>query len=186
PRPTRAEVSDVANAVIDHTDAVMLSGESAMGKYPVQTVRMMAEIIEQTEESSLDDMPANITPLIDNSLASAVAASAVNLARSIQASAILVTTGSGYSARHIARLRPEMPVYAATESPRVFRQLLLCWGVQPILIDGYHEPEQMVEESLKILVAQQAFDRGERIVVMSGLKKESESGYESTIRVREL
>src|SRR3989344_5615681 len=186
PRPTRAEVSDVANAVIDHTDAVMLSGESAMGKYPVQAVRMMADIIEQTETSSLDDMSANISVVVDDSVASAVASSAVNLARNIKADAILVTTGSGYSARHIARLRPEMPVYAVTESPRVFRQLLLSWGIQPILIDGYHDPVRMVEASLKVLVAEQAFDRGSKFVIMSGLGKDSRKGFESMIRVREL
>ena len=186
PRPTRAEVSDVANAVIDHTDAVMLSGESAMGKYPIHAVRMMADIIEETESSPLDDMPVNTTQLIDDSVASAVASSAATLAHTIKADAILVTTGSGYSARHIARIRSEVPVYAATESPRVFRQLILSWGVRPILIDGYHTPDQMVEKSLAELKEKHSLQDGAKVVIMSGLKKESGSGFESAIRVREM
>ena len=186
PRPTRAEVSDVANAVIDHTDAVMLSGESAMGRYPIQAVRMMSDIIEETEKSSLDDMPANSSMLVDDSIASAVASSAVALARSINAGAILVTTGFGYSARHIARLRPEIPVFAATESSRVFNQLILTWGVQPILIEGYTKPDQMVIEALAQLQKQEGFTEGAKIVIMSGLSKKSGSGFESAIRVREL
>ncbi|MCE9643101.1 MAG: pyruvate kinase [Candidatus Andersenbacteria bacterium] len=186
PRPTRAEVSDVANAVIDHTDAAMLSGESAMGKYPIQAVRMMSDIIEQTEESSLDDIPANSSMLIDDSIASAVASSAVALARSIKADAILVTTGSGYSARHIARLRPEVPVFAATQSPRVFNQLILSWGITPILIDGYNKPDQMVVDAVQYLQEKEGFTAGAKLVIMSGLKKESGKDFESTIRVREI
>ena len=186
PRPTRAEVSDVANAVIDHTDAVMLSGESAMGKYPIQAVRMMSDIIEQTEESSLDDIPSNTSLLVDDSIASAVASSAVALARSVKADAIIVTTGSGYSARHIARLRPEVPVFAATQSPRVFNQLILSWGITPILIDGYNKPDQMVAGAVQYLQEKEGFTTGAKLVIMSGLKKESGKDFESIIRVREI
>ncbi len=185
PRPTRAEVSDVANAVIDHTDAVMLSGESAMGKYPIQAVRMMSDIIEQTESSPLDDMPVHTSIVIDDSIASAVASSAVALARSIKADAILVTTGSGYSARHIARLRPEVPIFAATQSPRVFNQLILTWGVTPILVDGYDKPDHMVVGAIAQLQEKEGFTQGAKLVIMSGLKKESQH-FESAIRVREL
>ncbi|MEO6077385.1 MAG: pyruvate kinase [Candidatus Andersenbacteria bacterium] len=186
PRPTRAEVSDVANAVIDHTDAVMLSGESAMGKYPIQAVRMMADIIEQTEESSLDDLHVTNSLMEEDSLSSAVAASAVSLAQSIDATALLVTTGSGYSARHVARLRPEISMYAATESPRVFRQLILSWGIKPLLIDGYTKPEHMVDEAMKVLQKEEEIEAGSSVVIMSGLKKDPGSGFESVIRVREV
>lgn len=182
PRPTRAEVSDVANAVIDHADAVMLSGESAVGKYPLQAVRMMAEIIEQTEESSLDDMPL-IVGSEEGSISSAVASSAIGLARAIDAAAVLVTTGSGYSARHIARLRCEVPLFAATESKRVFNQLLLVWGIQPLLIDGYHSPEQMAQGAVDEVRQHHGITDGP-IVVMSGLKQ-GERGYDCSIRVKE-
>ena len=154
PRPTRAEVSDVANAVIDHTDAVMLSGESAMGKYPVQVVKTMTEIIQQTEESPLDAlMPHHDTA--GEPVPSAVAAAAVELARHIGAAAILVTTKTGFSARQVARFRPELPIYAATPSARVCRQLLLSWGVSPFVIDGYGTPEKMVQDSLAKLAQDQ-------------------------------
>lgn len=182
PRPTRAEVSDVANAVIDRTDAVMLSGESAMGKYPIQAVRMMTDIIEQTEASSLDDAVVPYDHL-DTTVPSAVALSVVELARNINAQAILVTTGSGYSARHIARLRSEIPVYSATQSARVYRQLLLSWGVVPILIDGYDKPEEMVKKAMAILKKEEDIQEGASVVVMSGLKKEIKQGYDCTIRV---
>jgi len=186
PRPTRAEVSDVANAVIDHTDAVMLSGESAMGKYPVQVVSMMAEIIEQTEESPLD----TLLPFEDSSgesVPSAVAAAAVLLARHIDAVAILVTTQSGYSARQVSRFRPELPIFAATPSPRTMRQLLLSWGVTPFMAEaGYGHPEKMMQEALGILREKYSISKGSKVVVMSGLNRESTTGFDCSIRVREV
>lgn len=185
PRPTRAEVSDVANAVIDHTDAVMLSGESAMGKYPVQVVKTMSEIIQQTEESPLDAlMPHHDTT--GEPVPSAVAAAAVELARHIGAAAILVTTKTGFSARQVARFRPELPIYAATPSERVSRQLLLSWGVSPFVIGGYGTPEKMVQDALAQLAKDEQLPAGSKIVVMSGLTRESGAGYDSMIRVREV
>ncbi len=185
PRPTRAEVSDVANAVIDHTDAVMLSGESAMGKYPVQVVATMSEIIAQTEESPLDAL----LPFEDSSgesVPSAVAAAVVLLARHIDASAILITTKSGYSARQVSRFRPELPIFAATPSPRTLRQLLLSWGTVPFLIDGYAHPENMMQEALHTLQEKYHIQKGSKIVVMSGLLQDSEAGFDCSIRVREI
>ncbi len=185
PRPTRAEVSDVANAVIDHTDAVMLSGESAMGKYPVEVVKTMAEIIWQTEESPLDSlMPHHDT--MGEPVPSAVAAAAVELARHIGAVAILVTTKSGFSARQVSRFRPELPIYAATPSARVCRQLLLSWGVVPFVIDSYGTPEKMVQDALAKLAQEEKLPTSSKVVVMSGLTHESGSGYDSMIRVREI
>ncbi len=185
PRPTRAEVSDVANAVIDHTDAVMLSSESAMGKYPVEVVKTMSEIIRQTEESPLDALlPHHDTT--GEPVPSAVAAATVELARHIGAAAILVTTKTGFSARQVARFRPELPIYAATPSDRVCRQLLLSWGVSSFIVDGYGTPEKMVQDALAKLAEQEHLPPGSKIVVMSGLTKESGSGYDSMIRVREI
>lgn len=185
PRPTRAEVSDVANAVIDHTDAVMLSGESAMGKYPVEVVKTMAEIIWQTEESPLDTLLPH-HDATGEPVPSAVAAAAVELARHIGAAAILVTTKSGFSARQVARFRPELPIYAATPSSRVCRQLLLSWGISPFVIDGYGTPEKMVQDSLSRLAIEEKLSAGSKVVVMSGLTHESGAGYDSVIRVREI
>jgi pyruvate kinase len=181
PRPSRAEVSDVANAVIDHTDAVMLSNESAIGRYPVRAVTTMASIIQQTEESPLD----NLLPHKDATgqpVPLAVAAAAVELARHLSAVAILVTTQSGYSARAVARFRSEIPVYAAAAGERVRNQLLLSWGIVPFVVDGYASPEGMVSQALKQLRRSYHLPRG-KVVVVSGLGRTPEPGYDSIIRV---
>ncbi len=184
PRPTRAEVSDVANAVIDHTDATMLSGESAMGRFPVRAVATMAEIIQQTEESPLD----NLLPHQDasgESVPFGVAAAAVELAWNVDAAALLVTTASGYSARAAARFRPAIPLFAATPSVRTRNILLLSSGITPFLAEGYSEPEKMLKDALKTLKTKYKLKVGSRIVVVSGLK-DAPKGYNSAIRVVEL
>lgn len=179
-RPTRAEVSDVANAVLDHTDAVMLSEETAMGRYPVQSVKMMAETIVATEESPLDTLlPDRETSGEDVSLA--VGAAAVELARRVDAVALLVTTHSGYSARSVARFRLERPLFAATDDPLVQRQLGLSWGVVAFCVEGYAQPERMVELALKRLRTRYQVPAGP-IVVVSGLKRKKDR-YDSAVRV---
>lgn len=184
PRPTRAEVSDVANAVIDHTDAVMLSGETAMGQYPTRTVTMMAEIIAQTEESPLD----NLRPHKDATgepVHSAVAAAAVELAHHIDAAAILVMSKTGFSARAAARYRPEIPLFAATHLPRTRNQLLLSWGVTPFLVESYDQPPEMLKQALDKLRYTYEIPHGAKVVVVSGLKR-AEGGFDSAVRVVEL
>lgn len=184
PRPTRAEVSDVANAVIDHSDAVMLSGETAMGQFPVKAVETMAEIIQNTEESPLD----NLHPHKDASgepVPLAVAAAAVELARHVDAEAVLVTTQSGYSVRAAARFRPEVPLFAATESPRTRNQLLLSWGVTSFAGEGYQDPVKMTEQALSTLVDEYGVAAGSKVVVVSGLKRK-QGGFDSVVRVVEV
>ncbi len=184
PRPTRAEVSDVANAVIDHTDAVMLSGESAMGQYPVESVATMAQIIEDTEESPLDNLLPH-REATGEQLSSAVAAASVELARHISAAAILVTTHSGYSARMVSRYRPETPIFAATDHFRTRQQLLLSWGVTAFDVEGYSEPEKMAAKATAILKKTYGLKAGSKVVLVSGLKR-SKGGFDTAIRVVEL
>lgn len=184
PRPTRAEVSDVANAAIDHTDAVMLSGESAMGKYPVRAVDTMAEVLMHTEESPLD----HLMPAKDNVGATvpvAAASAAATLAKNIGADALLITTHSGYSARAASMLRPQIPIFAATDNERTRNQLLLTWGVRPFMVDAYENPADMLKVAIKILTTKYGLKKGSRVVVVSGLKREK-GGYDSAIRVIEL
>ena len=181
PRPTRAEVTDVANAVIDHTDAVMLSGETAMGRYPTRAVALMAEIAQETEESPLDDLPLP-EEVKREPLPRAMAAAALTVARRVEAKAILVTTKSGFSARAMAAFRPEIPIYAATEEVRTRNQLLMSWGVVPILVEGYMEPEQMVRTMLAKMAKGHGLVKGDLIVVVSGLKRDK-GGYDSALRV---
>lgn len=184
PRPTRAEVSDVANAVIDHTDAVMLSGESAMGRYPLRAVEMMSEIIRSTEESPLDDLPH---PEVEgeDTVPVALGAAAVDMAHRVNAQAIIVTTESGYSARAVSRFRPHVPVFAASENPRTVRQMALSWGVTPMLIEGYSQPEKMIARVIEELRSAKVLPAKSRVVVVSGLRREKEN-YDSTIRVIDL
>ncbi len=185
PRPTRAEVSDVANAVIDHTDATMLSGESAMGRYPVRAVQTMADIINNTEESPLD----NLLPHKDargGSAALAMAGAAVEVARHVRAAAILVITTSGYSARAVAKFRPEIPIFASTGNSRVQKVLILTWGVTPFLAQNYANPEKIVWNSLDILRQEYKIASGSKIVVVSGLKKIKGGGFDSAVRVVEI
>lgn len=184
PRPTRAEVTDVANAVIDHTDAVMLSAETATGRYPVRAVEVMAEIIKQTEQSPLDDLP--LPPAAaEHTLPHALGAAAVELARRTEAKAFMITTESGYSARALARWRPERPIYAASENPRTVQQLTLSWGVQPLLVESYVQPEKMVERALEELRAKKLLQTKDRIIVVSGLRRKKDT-YDSIIRVMDL
>lgn len=137
PRPTRAEVSDVANSVIDHADAVMLSGETATGSYPVEAVREMRRIIEATESSSYDDMPAepfNQAAGTEDYKASLIAGAVLRLAIGVNASAIIGTTESGYTARFVSRERPHAPILILTDREKVYRQMALLWGVRPLYV----------------------------------------------------
>jgi pyruvate kinase len=183
PRPTRAEVSDVANAVLDRADALMLSDETAVGRHPTRSVAQMAEIIEQTEAGPI----RGIMPELDShgeSVPQAVAAAAVQLARHADAVAILVVTRSGYSARAVARFRWEVPIFAASDTPQVVRQLSLSWGVTPLFVDGYERPEEMAHAALKQLRSRFGVAAGARVVVVSGLRR-PKGGYDSTVRVVE-
>lgn len=184
PRPTRAEVSDVANAVIDHTDAVMLSGESAMGKYPTRAVEMMADVIRHTEETPLDDVIAKQEGS-GQPISLAMGAAAVELARKIGAASFLITTQSGYTARAVSRLRPTIPMYAATPSKRTVQQLLLSWGIQPLLLERSTTPEEMVKEAIEQLQKEDRVHKGDMIVVLSGLARPA-GGYQSVLRVIEV
>jgi pyruvate kinase len=134
PRPTRAEVSDVANAIYDSTSAVMLSGETAVGEYPVETVRMMKSIIEETERDfdyhSLFELHASISY---NDVPSSVTLATVKTAYSLGAKAIFGFTSGGSTARLLSRLRPQMPVIAMTPLEKCYHQLALNWGVIPFL-----------------------------------------------------
>ncbi len=131
PRPTRAEISDVANAVIDHTDATMLSGESATGKYPVEAVRTMAEIIIQTEQSVFDDYLPAVTRMQDFLHHDELAGLASLLARSSDVSALLVDRSAAHLSSHIRRFRPELPIVVNAHDSAHAQRLNLLWGVFP-------------------------------------------------------
>jgi len=168
PQPTRAEVSDVANAVIDHADAVMLSGETAFGKYPVEAVKMMEEIILETEKSIYDDMPKNYFKEKHLSLDKAVSESAFALVKELSAKAIVVATDSGYTARMIARHRPETRIVVLVNKPEVQRQLSLVWGVYPEMIGVSRSLDELMVASTKLVQQKKLVKKGDSIIVVTG------------------
>ena len=185
PMPTRAEASDVANACFDSTSAVMLSGETAIGRYPVKVVETMVAIIREVEATyDNDDCHRAIPPEVKaGDLPNILAYNAVNVAYQCKAAAIVVLTETGHAARLLSRLRPCMPVFAFMKDERVCHQLAMNWGVYPFLLEG-------PEESLDALVAQ-TFDTckrkgvlkaGDRVVFLAGLPL-SRRGTTNVIRV---
>lgn len=167
PRPTRAEVSDVSNAVIDHADAVMLSEESAMGKYPVETVAMMAEIIGKTEESPFDDMYQTLD-LNFRSEYAAMIRSVYELAKSFHAKATLLLSMSGYTARLLSHFRPEGKVFVATNSRNTWNELALVWGIDPYLFEDNQNLDTFIEHLMQETKKAGKLSTGDQVVVFHG------------------
>lgn len=184
PRPTRAEVSDIANAVIDHTDAVMLSGETASGKYPLQSLETMATVVQHTEASHYDFLPID-RDLTGTSTEEAVAEVANILARQIKAKAILVASISGRTARVISRYRTELPIYAVTNDERVRSQLALSWGVTPFLIPTCATVEELTERAIAELKNHHHVKEGQRIIVVAG-EPVGTAGGVNMVEIREI
>src|SRR5699024_7516958 len=136
PRPTRAEASDVANAILDGTDAIMLSGETAAGEFPVESVRTMSRIAKKTE-SALDHMTLlrDRSESVEMTITDAISQSVTHTAANLGVSGIITPTQSGHSARMVAKYRPEAPIVAITFSEHVSRRLSLVWGVHPIIAE---------------------------------------------------
>lgn len=169
PRPTRAEVSDIANAVIDHTDAVMLSGETASGKYPLESVQTMAKVIRETESSVYDNMQAGrIKKPAKQTTEEAMSEVAKILAQEVEAEGILVASMSGDTGRVVSRHRPEKPIYVATDDDRVQRQLNLSWGVVAFLLPRCRTVEELIERSLSVLKKRHAVHKGDKLIVVAG------------------
>jgi len=168
PRPTRAEVSDVANAVIDHTDAVMLSGETATGKYPVESVKTMARIVTETESSHYDDVPVEESTRFKALVQDAVSGAANVLAHTVDAKLILVATLSGNAARMVSRFRPELPIIAATASDKVKCQLNLSWSVTPTALPRVKNVEDLIKHSINRLKKDKLVKKGDRVIILAG------------------
>ncbi len=168
PTPTRAEVSDVANAIYDGTDAVMLSAETSVGKYPVQAVQFMARIAAETEfsiskrgfqEPQPGPHPANAEILAD---------AAYRAAREAKVAAIVVFTASGSSARLVSRYRPPVPIYAITPNELAARQLAINYGITPILAPDVSSTDEMLHQMDVLLVEHGVLEHGELVVFVAG------------------
>jgi len=185
-RPTRAEASDVANAVLDGADAVMLSGETAIGDHPVEVVETMDRIVREVEGSReyAELAEQRVPPPETDASTDALARSARFLARDVGASAIVVASESGYTARKTAKFRPAVPVVAATPSERVRRQLALSWGVtveHADLAEG--GAAAVIENAVGAALASGAVESGDTVVVLSGLMTDVDRSTTNTLKV---
>ena len=181
PRPTRAEVSDVANAIYDGTTVIMLSGESSAGRHPVEAVRTMANIAVNAENTinyyeKYVDSSADMEPNLKN----AICASAYNAAKYLDAKAIVVLTRSGATANILSRFHPECPVIAATISERGRNQLNLVWGITPVAAENLDSADKFVEYAVSKAVESRLVKRGDNIVVILASDLESD---DDTMRI---
>lgn len=188
PRPTRAEASDVANAILDGTDAVMLSGETASGKFPVEAVQMMRHIAEITESDFPYDSWRRRRQETESEIATvteAISASSCAIAEEINARAIVSSTMSGYTSQQIARHRPKTVVLAVSPLPKTQRRLALVWGVDCLLVSKmYMATDEMINETVAAL-RPLGLREGERLVITAGIPF-SQSGQTNLIQVYEV
>lgn len=162
PRPTRAEVSDIANAVYNRCDAIMLSGETAYGKYGVEAVKIMSKVAAEVEKNK--DKRNDIVPPINFDISSFLAAKAIEAANEMNTTAIVTDTLSGHNARHISAFRGEMPVYAKCYRPRVMRELALSYGIFASPIQAHSNRDETIQTSLQDLVDQNCISTDDTIV----------------------
>ncbi len=169
PRPTRAEASDVANAILDGTDAVMLSGETAIGQYPLQAVEMMARIAREVE-GNVEFRPSwPQTPDGPVSITDAIGTSTCEIAKELNARVILTATSSGSTARTISRHRPHTPIFAVTWNEETQRRLALVWGVQTAVIPAAPNTEIMIDSSIQAALDRGVVQDGDLVVVTAGV-----------------
>jgi len=169
PRPTRAEVSDVANAIFDGADAIMLSGETAAGKYPVASVETMARIAKRAEEVFDYQEILKKKALQGNlSVTDAISYACCSTASNLSISSIITPTQTGLTARMIAKYRPEADILAVTPNGKVLRKLALVWGVHPVLARETHGTDELLDESLACCLDKGYIKRGDMVVLSAG------------------
>lgn len=178
PRPTRAEASDVANAILDGTDAVMLSGETSIGRYPVEAVRVMDRIARRTEELWREEAGSTPRPgsgrappereEVGNAQQLALASAACAIADQLGAAGIVPFTLTGSTARCISQRRPAAPIYALTPNPRTYRRLALVWGVRAVRLDMFETTDEMIERGRTRLVELGLASAGDTVVYVAG------------------
>jgi pyruvate kinase len=174
PRPTRAEASDVANAILDGTDAVMLSGETAVGTYPIEAVHTMRKIAASAEEHLPHDRWAQFfttgaARMQQFPSTEAISQATVEVALAVGAKAIVTSTMSGATARMVARHRPSMPVIAATPNPRTLHTLALVWGVESVLVHGFENTDEMIHLTVEAACSAGIVSWGDVIVITAGI-----------------
>ncbi|MCC3869100.1 pyruvate kinase [Terrisporobacter mayombei] len=169
PRPTRAEVTDVANAIYDGTDAIMLSGETAAGKYPVEAVKTMATIAKRIEETLDYDNVLRSKGLNNTNVTDAISYATCTTAKSLTASGIVTSTSSGHTARMVSKFRPNTPIIAATPNERTSRQLSLSWGVYTVNCQQAGNTDDLIDNSIEASKNEGFIHDGELVVITAGV-----------------
>lgn len=170
PRPTRAEVTDIANSILDGTDAIMLSGETAAGKYPIDAVKTMAIIAERTERDLDYRLIGKRQEFQDRvTVANAISHASCTTANELGAAAIITPTQSGSTARMVSKFRPRAPIIAATFDERVRRKLCLSFGVHSVLIQGVDSTDDLIEQSVDQAIANEYVSSGDLVVITAGV-----------------
>ena len=185
PRPTRAEISDVANAIYDGTSAIMLSGETAAGKFPVEAVRTMAKIAEKTESCINFKKRFQAHEYTIKSITDAVSQATCASAFDLNAKAIITVSQSGYTARKVSRFRPECVIIAATTSEKVYNQLALNWGVLPTMALVQKTPDALFSHAAKCALNTGAVHEGD-LAVLTGSSEVGKAGNSNTMRIEYL
>ena len=184
--PTRAEVNDVANSVMDGADAVMLSGETSVGKYPVQVIETMSKIIKSVESSSLINVPQNPPHIRTNRfITKSICYHAATMANEIEAKAICTLTNSGYTAFQISAWRPDAHILAFTSNKRILAQLNLLWGVKAFYYDKYVSTDDTVEDVNKIALEKEFVEKGDMLINLAAMPI-VEKGMVNTLRVSQV
>ncbi len=181
-RPTRAEASDVANAVLDGADAVMLSGETGVGRYPIKTVRTMAQIVEAVEDGPVTVPPLNHVPRTKRGVLSYAAR---DIGERLNARAIVAFTQSGDTVRRLSRLHTRLPLLAFTPTPEVRSQLTMAWGVETFLVPFVESTDAMVRQVDHAMLSIERFQPGDLVVIVAG-SPPGTAGSTNLIRVHRL
>lgn len=186
PRPTRAEVTDIANAIFDGTDAIMLSGETAIGKYPVETVRTMVDIAIAAEENlDYEGILVDRAPQKDRSITDAIGYATCTSAAGLNAKAILTPTSSGYTAMVVSKFRPRTPILAFTRTDRVARRLALVWGAYPLVKETSDTAEEVFRTAVEKALSEGFIEKGDLIVITAGVPVAME-GNTNMLRIHEV
>lgn len=188
PRPTRAEVTDVANAVYDGTDAVMLSGETAQGKYPLEALQMMVHIVENTEEHlDYDVLLAKAQEHRRKSISSAIGYSSVATAANLNAKCIVTPTVSGATARVVSKFKPKADIIGVTPSEETLRKMQIYWGVEPMKSIEYHSTEDICNGATELVEAKGIAETGDVVVLTAGIPspviKKQREGMSNMMRI---
>ena len=185
PRPTRAEANDVANAIYDGTTAIMLSGESAAGKYPVEAVETMARIAERTENAiDYDSRMLRSTPRNLDDVTTAISYATCTTSMRLSAQAIITVTMSGFTAGMVSRYKPKCQIVACSVNPRVCRQMALMWGVTPILMSKEETTKELFDEAIYLVKKHGLVENGDTVVLTAGMPL-GVSGKTNMIQVME-